>query len=1384
MTNQAVREHLTERQADLNTVQQIADGKSDIMFSKASPMFSESAVRGYEKMRSNLKTITDENFQELYEHEIGDLAEALFGKNMRVPTKQVQRRKSNGTIETYRTRDLDAIFDEKTGETFGEAAVRVVNTFLESNPQYRALLKNTMTGGDRGGFFLTVPNFNSKINKVDSSVEQVAGKKPYNNKGKFSEDFYNQRNSEKFRKENDGKLNDLKEFFVAIEAHLQNFPNDIWMFEEMLLDTSKHMNSVTRVLAPTLFYPVDSNRNPIFNQKAVEEHTDPQNLIGKALLAGAMFGKLDQVWKVVGKSYMQGSLLRVDDPSGVLKANMPQVYYDKVVPRLLSGDLKLPNGYSSIVRLAVSGIDPNAYILINEDMTIAEFFGVAGMPVETANDLITKQLTGEVDARYVTQFSKAARVMPGKSDIKKAVVFSKAVSNARLINSNTPSRGMSAFDFDETLIDKGENTIIATKDGEVIEIKSDQWPIQGPQLAASGYEFDFSDFINVKGGVEGPLMQKFRNRIKKYGIDNNYILTARPAEAAPAIQAWLESQGIIMPIENITGLGNSTGEAKAMWMAEKFSEGYNDMYFVDDALPNVKAVADMLTLLDVKGSSVQAKIQFSKGMGRGLNDMLERTTGVESKKTFSAAQAKIRGARGKYKGLVPASAQDFMGLLYNFLGKGKQGDKDMAFFKKALIDPFARGIDELNGAKQSAGNDYKKLTKLFPKVKKRLNKKDGKTGFTNDQAIRVYLWNKAGFEVPGLSKRDLKSLVDLVKNDSELQAFADALSVISKKTEGYGKPGEYWLVENIASDLISDGAIGEVRSEFLGEWQQNVDQIFSPENLNKIEAIYGSKFVEALKDSLYRMKTGKNRPQGSGRILSEYMNWVNGSIGAIMFFNIRSAVLQTISATNYINWSDNNPLKAAQAFANQKQFWSDFAMLFNSDYLKQRRSGNQRGVNEADLSAAVSGVGAYEQTKAAIRYLLKLGFLPTQIADSFAIASGGASFYRNRVKSLMKKGMDRAQAEKQAFIDFQETTEVSQQSARPDMISQQQANPLGRLILAFQNTPMQYGRIMNKAFRDIANGRGDTKTHVSKIIYYGGIQAVVFGALQSALFASLGDDDEEDFDKKTERIANQMVDSWLSVFGFGGKAVSTIKGTIQEFLEQKDKGFNADHAYTILALLGFSPPIGSKARKIYSAIQTDKFNEDVYGKRGFTLDNPIWNAIGNVIEGITNIPLGRLSNKMLNLDNVMDSTNEWWQRAALLLGWNTWDLGIKDKDIQEVKETIKEEKKVETKKKQIIKKEEKKVEKEKKEKEVVESNIEKQKKEKKEGKKDIKCAAVNKSGKRCGTTIEPGQSYCTIHEKAEQNESGKKSQCKKVKKDKKRCKMQTNSKSGYCYYHD
>ena len=253
-----------------------------------------------------------------------------------------------------------------------------------------------------------------------------------------------------------------------------------------------------------------------------------------------------------------------------------------------------------------------------------------------------------------------------------------------------------------------------------------------------------------------------------------------------------------------------------------------------------------------------------------------------------------------------------------------------------------------------------------------------------------------------------------------------------------------------------------------------------------------------------------------------------------------------------------------------------------------------------------------------------------------------------------------------------------------------------------------------------------------------------------------------------------MIDTWLTGIGYGGKAIGTVKNTIMEYLKQRDKGFRANHAYTILQLLGFSPPIGSKVRKIYSGITNEQWNKEVYMRRGFTLDNPIWSAVGNVIEGVTNAPFGRLANIMLQLDNIMDPSHKWWQRVALLLGQNTWDLGIKDPDIEAIKVEVRAEKREASKEKARIKKEEKKREKEEENQAIIEEN---------KKKNDGRCAAISKGGKRCKKKAVNG-GFCTVHEEKEQMEGGKTVQCKKIKSDGDRCKMQTSNKSGYCYYHD
>ena len=163
------------------------------------------------------------------------------------------------------------------------------------------------------------------------------------------------------------------------------------------------------------------------------------------------------------------------------------------------------------------------------------------------------------------------------------------------------------------------------------------------------------------------------------------------------------------------------------------------------------------------------------------------------------------------------------------------------------------------------------------------------------------------------------------------------------------EPGESWVSGSISTDMLR-GLNTIKRVKYLEQWQANVDAIFSKENKNKLEAAYGIKYVKALENSLERMKTGRNRSFSDDSLTGRFTDWLQGSVGAIMFFNTRSAALQTLSAVNFINFTDNNPYAAAKAFGNQKQYWKDFTTLMNSDFLKERRSGLRINVNEADIA--------------------------------------------------------------------------------------------------------------------------------------------------------------------------------------------------------------------------------------------------------------------------------------------------------------------------------------------------------------------------------------------------------------------------------------------------
>ena len=1010
-----------------------------------------------------------------------------------------------------------------------------------------------------------------------------------------------------------------------------------------------------------------------------EEHNPPASVIGSNLIWAIANNKVSEVMPSIRKNFNQTQLSKKDDEK------IDNAKLDSTLP---IGTTILDN---PVTRIAASGINLNSIINVETGKTLAEENGV-GVETKFENNLevYTKQnelilkinsdknFTVSQAKKQIDQFVKVAPSITKASksnNDKSAFKYSKAPTNKVTIETaattdealniardlNAPVKKIRVFDFDDTLAQTKSDVLYIMPDGTEGKLNAEQFANDGSALLSEGAVFDFSEFNKVTEGKKGPLFKVAQTIAAKRGTEDVFVLTARAPESQLAIYEFLKSQGLDIPLKNITGLGNSTGEAKARWIVDKAADGYNDFYFADDAPQNVKAVKDALSVLDVKSKTQQAKIKFSKSLdlNKDFNDIIENKTGIASDKTYARVKAEVAGAnKGRFNFFIPPSAEDFVGLLYSTLGKGDVGTAQMAWYKAHLLNPFARAMENLANDRVSMMQDYRGLKKALKIVPKDLRKKIKDSNFTKEQAVRVAIWDKQGMSVPGLSQKDQKELVDYVNADAELTVFAEQLVDINKGDE-YASPDAGWVAGTIDTDFIKSLNTTK-RSKYLETWQQNANIIFSEANLNKLEAAYGKPYRVALENMLHRMKTGRNRSFGTDTITSRFTDWLTNSVGAIMFFNTRSAVLQTISAVNFINFTDNNVLKAGQAFANQPQYWSDFKKLFNSPFLLDRRSGIKLNVNEADIAEMAKGPG--NSARNVVAGLLKLGFLPTQIADSFAIASGGATFYRNRIKALKKEGLTEAEAEEIAFRDFREIAEESQQSSRPDKISQQQAGPLGRIVLAFANTPAQYARLIKKAASDLKNGRGDAKTNISKIIYYGVAQNLLFSALQQALFAiGFGDDDEEE-EKRNEKyfnIANGMADSILRGIGVGGAVVSVVKNTAIRLAKEADKKAPKYQDAVVKGVLQISPPVSSKVGKLQSAGRSFSWNQKEMKTMGFNIDNPAYLASAQVISAATNVPLDRAIKKITNIKDAGNENIEYYKRVALALGWSAWELGIK-----------------------------------------------------------------------------------------------------------------------------
>jgi len=1194
MTNQAVRENLQLLGNNEQTIQNIKDGTSSIMFSKSNTVFQK---HGLPDLNINDPKNGFNNFDVFTDKMV---LLATYGKPGLIRAVDLRGNITNSAVKDY----------ARSTTLYEELGLFTVDGKLNGVKLERVYLR---------------PDAEGALGKNVKNITKAKAKR-YNEVSKAN-------------------FNDMIDM---IKKAIKDNPKDKVLHSAIFEYLSSAVNDTSHPMRAGAEYV---GGDITATGKIIYEHA-LQNANVRDVIMDALLDKkqdFNKTLKAIKKNYKLIALSEADakavDTATYIDENGNEIKYKNGMG--VGWDIFVDNWFDRYFNTDVNAVNPNNIVIIENGKTFADEYGV-------------------------TMSGKSPII---KSNLKPQQQFSKAVNKVRI---TSEPKGITVLDFDDTLATTESLVKYTAPDGATGTLNAEQFASTYQDLQDQGFTFDFSDFNKVVKGKLAPLFNKAIKLQGKFGPENMFVLTARPPQAQKAIFDFLKANGLNIPLKNITGLGNSTSEAKALWIADKVGEGYNDFYFADDALQNVQAVKNMLDQFDVKSKVQQAKVKFSKSIDKDFNDILEEVTGIEAKKRFSDVKARKRGAsKGKFRFFIPPSHEDFVGLLYNFMGKGRKGDQHRNFFEQALVRPLNRAYREIDTAKQAIANDYKQLNKQFTGVKKKLKKKTPDGDFIFEDAVRIYLWNKHGYDIPGLSPSDQQNLVDLITNDSELQSYAETLNIISKQ-DMYVDPGKGWEGGNIKTDLIdATGRVG--RAEYFAEFNENADILFSPENLNKIEAAYGKDFRSALEDMLHRIKTGVNRPKGQTGTINKFMNYLNGSVGTVMFFNVRSAILQQMSIVNYINFADNNVFAAAKAFSNQPQYWKDFAFIFNSDMLKQRRGGIGTDINGADLAQAVKG--SKDPTKVVIGRLLKLGFLPTQIGDNIAIATGGATFYRNRVNKYIKDGLSKKEAEAKAFTDFQDLTQSTQQSSRPDMTSKQQASWIGKLVLNFQNITSQYNRIIKKAALDIGKGRISppytTKAqsnlgNLSKILYYGGIQNVIFYSLQTALFAVMfGDDEDEDqILKKSERVIQGTIDSILRGAGIYGAVASTLKNAVRKWKEQRDKGYNKDESAVLMELLNFSPVVGIKARQIVNAEKTINYNENIISEmETFDADNPQWSAVTNYTQALTNFPANRLYQKSINMRNALDKDYTNFQRVMFFSGYTTWSLGLGDNEaIIEAKE--------------------------------------------------------------------------------------------------------------------
>ena len=904
----------------------------------------------------------------------------------------------------------------------------------------------------------------------------------------------------------------------------------------------------------------------------------------------------------------------------------------------------------------------------------------------------------------------------------------------------------SIFDLDDNLL--YTKSLIKYKiNGKEHSLTPEEFNFRKEDLESQpGFEgWDFKEFDKVIEVGKGPAWQKFVSDYNRLGPEDTFIMTARAPGSKEAIHAYLANKGFKIPMENIVTTagteftdGTYQGENKKGIEILNFYAGmyngkrYNKVNFTDDHNNNVESVKFFAEQLGIDGSIYRTFVE--NDMALEMNNIISEEAIIGGQKIsptdyIDPNTAKAFGKnKGKYKLINRNSMKDWMGFIYSLAPKDPAKRKE--FFK--LVDKnigfeYEKANKDLATSKYNLTQDYKALKKQFNTKEngyvhsKLKNKSDvlvydigGKKDYYSVQdAVRIYLWNQSGHFKDlisgksdiqfGLTRDKLAEVNSFIEGDVNLNAYANQMMAITKG-DGWSRPGEYWRSGSIGLDMI-DLVNTVKREKYFTNWSNNVNAMFNHDVMNKIEAWKGSSFRDYMEQSISAQGKGTNVLESSSKITRSFNRFTQTSAATIMYYNTKSAMLQTISSINYSidgyqslggryevdgkiidieapSQNFNNFMAAGKAFLSTgtkdkatgeyltRGYWGTFVDLWTNTQLNQRRSGNELNIEAKELTDRAQRGGA----KAVISYLLEKGYSMTSYADAFAIASGGASYVYNAKKYLRENnpGLSEKEIDSIAKDAWWKATQSSQQSYRPDKTGGEQRAGVTKAMNQFNNTGLQYNRKMIEAAKDMKDaskrlntpeGRSDFYNNFKKFGYYSTAQGLIFNFLQNAVW----NDDIEDAEME---VLDKSLSGFLKGFGSVGQIINTGQKFTRQILEpfkevrsektgkviQNPAWRNLDDAaWTWLELF---PGISADFYKLRSAAWTvdSKTERNKAQDKGFNpIDNPGYEASTKMIEATTKIPVNRIYKKLQNLylaEQELELYGNWLTAMQYIMGFN------------------------------------------------------------------------------------------------------------------------------------